>query len=709
MSSVLSMASVNKIKELAEAREYGVAVEILDTQDLTKSLNPQFLRICGEIYSENGRYDDARRILLRAHKMAPEANRIIFSIIELYLKLGYFSLADEYYHQYIFNAGGIDINSDTKNKENQSTDTAHEIPQGSDINTINYIMNKARGSSYKELYDMLFPYYRDNIDEVWTYELFLLCSLLEYKDTADAIAADYIATYKLEGFSGNIKEIQSGKKKPEEFFNIYSETVKEDDNPELEELRAEERAQLEKDYYRMNPKEPEIMIMVDDNDEDIPKSVIKKQMKKSKKKGNEVSEEGLEDVQDVQGESTDDKLKSGLKSIIKKAFKKKNKEEIDELTNEDEQAVGEEQPVPEENELIPEETDNTGESEVAEEAVNADETEIIDSNKSEEFEESEEQEEYNTDGDIGGLEETDNTNDIETEDSDGSKESGTDNADSVEGNEDMREDMQEIKLDLAVDDIVSYEFDDGFAAETDNIEELQGEFDDYYSNPFDKINAYKIIEDEKKKSELELSGKRAEDIAMKMEIDNAEETGFEIQQKEESDSDEVREETEAVAETESEVEEETEAEPEIEAEAEIEAEPEIETEAETETEPEIEAETETETEPEVEAEAETEAEPEIEAEAEIEAEPEVEAEAETEAEPEVETEAETQERTEFRSKIEFPEFSSPLFPDLNKEIGNVVNNFDDIMNKENDKLKEQLLKEEQMQREAEELLAKLGL
>ncbi len=685
MSSVLSMASVNKIKELAEAREYGVAVEILDTQDLTKSLNPQFLRICGEIYSENGRYDDARRILLRAHKMAPEANRIIFSIIELYLKLGYFSLADEYYHQYIFNAGGIDINSDTKNKENQSTDTAHEIPQGSDINTINYIMNKARGSSYKELYDMLFPYYRDNIDEVWTYELFLLCSLLEYKDTADAIAADYIATYKLEGFSGNIKEIQSGKKKPEEFFNIYSETVKEDDNPELEELRAEERAQLEKDYYRMNPKEPEIMIMVDDNDEDIPKSVIKKQMKKSKKKGNEVSEEGLEDVQDVQdvqGENTDDKLKSGLKSIIKKAFKKKNKEEIDELTNEDEQAAGEEQPVSEENELIPEETDDTVESEVIEEAVNDDETEIVDSNKSEEFEESGEQEEYNTDGDIGGLEETDNTKDIETEDSDGSKESGTDNADSVEGNEDMREDMQEIKLDLAVDDIVSYEFDDGFAAETDNIEELQGEFDDYYSNPFDKINAYKIIEDEKKKSELELSGKRAEDIAMKMEIDNAEETGFEIQQKEESDSDEVREETEAVAETESEVEEKTEAEPEIEAEAEVE----------------IEAE------PEVEAEAEAEAEPEVEAEAEAEAELEVEAE-----EPEVETEAETQERTEFRSKIEFPEFSSPLFPDLNKEIGNVVNNFDDIMNKENDKLKEQLLKEEQMQREAEELLAKLGL
>ena len=44
------MTSVNKIKELAEAKEYSLAVEILDSQNLEKSLNPQFYRTCGEVY-----------------------------------------------------------------------------------------------------------------------------------------------------------------------------------------------------------------------------------------------------------------------------------------------------------------------------------------------------------------------------------------------------------------------------------------------------------------------------------------------------------------------------------------------------------------------------------------------------------------------------------------------------------------------------------
>ena len=97
MGSGLSMTSVNKIKELAAAREYSLALEIIDSQDLTKSLNPQFVRLCGEIYVANGRYVDARRTLLRAHKMAPEAKRVIYSLVDLYLRMGYKDLADFYY------------------------------------------------------------------------------------------------------------------------------------------------------------------------------------------------------------------------------------------------------------------------------------------------------------------------------------------------------------------------------------------------------------------------------------------------------------------------------------------------------------------------------------------------------------------------------------------------------------------------------------
>ena len=134
-------------------------------------------------------------------------------------------------------------------------------------------------------------------------------------------------------------------------------------------------------------------------------------------------------------------------------------------------------------------------------------------------------------------------------------------------------------------------------------------------------------------------------------------------------------------------------EPEVEIEEpEVESEPEVETE-EPEEEPELEIE---------ESEVETE-EPEIE-------EPEVES--ELEAEPEAE-------EPEFRvapfttkpekKKLEFPVFKSSLFPDYHKEVKNVENNFDEIMEEAQDKMTENMRKEAQMQKEAEELLASLGI
>ena len=99
MASGLSMASVNKIKELAAAEQYDMAAPILDTQELEKSLNPQFIRICGEVYEHVGRIKDARRFYIRSHIMAPESNRIIFAIISFYLKIGYRTLAKQYLKQ----------------------------------------------------------------------------------------------------------------------------------------------------------------------------------------------------------------------------------------------------------------------------------------------------------------------------------------------------------------------------------------------------------------------------------------------------------------------------------------------------------------------------------------------------------------------------------------------------------------------------------
>ena len=89
MSTGISMSSVNKIKELADNGDYSLALDILEHQDLSKSLSPQFIRICGEVYYENKRYPEARAALVKAHAMAPAGNKIIYSLVKLYLSMGF--------------------------------------------------------------------------------------------------------------------------------------------------------------------------------------------------------------------------------------------------------------------------------------------------------------------------------------------------------------------------------------------------------------------------------------------------------------------------------------------------------------------------------------------------------------------------------------------------------------------------------------------
>ena len=224
MGSGLSMTSINKIKELAEAHEYSLAAPILDSQDLEKSYNPQFLRLCGEIYENVGRLAEARHLYVKAHVLAPEATRIIFSLINYYLKVGYRELADRYFEEYVHFSSGI----------------------GRELSDVRYIMKKAKAPDLIELYDMLYPYYRDNMDVQWSYELLLLSRLLD-KDDIDMIATDYKASFKNSPYLYLIDDIKNEKMTAWDNFFIYAEEEQKDDDPAEEETREMERVQLEKD------------------------------------------------------------------------------------------------------------------------------------------------------------------------------------------------------------------------------------------------------------------------------------------------------------------------------------------------------------------------------------------------------------------------------------------------------------------------------
>ena len=241
MGAGLSMASVNKIKELANSREYSLALELVEHQDLSKSLNPQFLRLCGEIYIKNNRYEDARRCLIMAHRLAPESKRIMYVFVELYLRMGYFELAKTYYDMYMFDAGSCD------SRQMEYVWTKHEHPD-----------------ALKDM-EQLLASYMHNLDYDWSFELYLVYKKEEKKEEAHSLAELYAASFKNSENSDRICAIEKGKESADAYFDVYASVEQEDNDERYDALRSEEAELLAADDLRMHPKEAEITVMYEDS------------------------------------------------------------------------------------------------------------------------------------------------------------------------------------------------------------------------------------------------------------------------------------------------------------------------------------------------------------------------------------------------------------------------------------------------------------
>ena len=261
MGAGLSMASVNKIKELANSREYSLALELVEHQDLSKSLNPQFLRLCGEIYIKNNRYEDARRCLIMAHRLAPESKRIMYVFVELYLRMGYFELAKAYYDMYMFDAGSCD------SRQMEYVWTKHEHPD-----------------ALKDM-EQLLASYMHNLDYDWSFELYLVYKKEEKKEEAHSLAELYAASFKNSENSDRICAIEKGKESADAYFDVYASVEQEDNDERYDALRSEEAELLAADDLRMHPKEAEITVMYEDAF--TPAGSEKKVQKMLKKQGRE--------------------------------------------------------------------------------------------------------------------------------------------------------------------------------------------------------------------------------------------------------------------------------------------------------------------------------------------------------------------------------------------------------------------------------------
>lgn len=705
MGAGLSMASVNKIKELANSREYSLALELVEHQDLTKSLNPQFLRLCGEIYIKNDRYKDARRCLIMAHRLGPESKRVLYTFVELYLRMGYFQLAKTYYDMYMFDANAYDSRD------------------------MEYVWNKhEHADDYKTL-EPLIAGYAHNLDYDWSFELYLLYKKEEKQNEAATLAELYHASFKNSDNSQIILDIEAGKVKVDTYFDIYADTEAVDDDPDMEALRAEEQELLAADDLRMHPKEAEITIMYEDSytpagsEKKVQKMLKKQEREEQRKEKKLLKKQKQQEKAEAAAAAEAEKAETEVESATEE--KKDTEAEAPEIVaDETEQKTSEETTVTEQETAEKASVTETSEQKTAEEASETEAEEPEKEKKKGFFQrrkrKKHEEESETTDADIEETKEvTSESEDVKP--SEEPKESNSDISSEIAETTGQAEDMRHGKGTIAKDVVVVDE-DDGFEAEADTIEELASK--EHVTQETETKEA-EVTTAKKTTFEFQTVELAPEDFEEEYEVDDFSETVDDEfgEMKMPEPKPEIEETVEEEPETELEIEETVEEEPE--AEEEIEEPEVVEPEPEVEAEPELEIEETVEEEPEVEVEIEepeiVEPEPEVESESEPEIEETVVEEA-VEEEPETEEEIEELEeepKEEFhvapfttkpeKKKLDFPVFKSSLFPDYHKEVKIVENNFNEIMEEAQDKMTENMQKEEQMQREAEALLASLGI
>ena len=710
MSTGISMSSVNKIKELADNGDYSLALDILEHQDLSKSLSPQFIRICGEVYYENKRYPEARAALVKAHAMAPAGNKIIYSLVKLYLSMGFTQLAERYFEIYTFNQANKDAGT----------------------YRLEYMIAKAHRKPVNELYSILVSANDVETDEEWDFEMILLHAYIRNREKFDSACVEFRAHYKNSSHLYMLDKLMGGDVDLESMIYCYPDTEMSDDDPEQADTRANENKILEEDDLRMHPKDAKIMIMVED-DAPVTSSMKFKQMWIRSKDKKEQKKEARQEE-----ENSEPKKKSrGLFGLMSRKEEELVEQEMESLKNEN---LDKEQLL---EEVISDTADDAGNTAKPELKAMSSDSEKAPEGKSQDMTEisgeltPEDAAVYNKD------------NDNEYEDSEPVEEDNyvieeePEEVVMVEVDGDDSDDVSDSASDRdSEDDTVVETFDPEFEGDFEDGFEADAEPETLPDEPvesetFDFDKAFESLE------EFEVDDENLEDLMEDAESQNdVQETAVEpgVEQNE-PEVDEVSVEIEPEIEEEFEVD--ADSEPEFEKELEvgaeftIEAEPEAEEEFTIDAEAEIEDEFETEAEPELEEftidaeskesemeEVPVEVEPEVEefeAEAELEIE-ETEAEAESEVEEEFTMEAEDKSEEKIAVETEpekpknngFPVFKSSLFPDYNTENAALYDlsaekDINAEIEADEAKISESLKKEEDLIGETDRLLARLGI
>ena len=139
---------LEEINKLVQDKDYKGAMSIVDSIDWRRVKNVRTLCVVGEIYAANGRYEDSKEIFLLAYHKASIGKNILYRLIEISLRMGDISEAEEFFEEY---------------RQVASNDNTQYILQ--------YKIAKAKNASLNEQIRILEEYKEQEFTEKWSYEL----------------------------------------------------------------------------------------------------------------------------------------------------------------------------------------------------------------------------------------------------------------------------------------------------------------------------------------------------------------------------------------------------------------------------------------------------------------------------------------------------------------------------------------------------------
>lgn len=138
----------DKLKKLAEKKDYETAAKLADTIDWHRVKNMRMLSLVALVYEKVERYSDAKEILLQAYEQAPTGRRLLYKLTEISVKEREFEDAELFYREF---------------SEVAPDDLGRYI--------LRFTILSGKGESLDKQIGILEAYKKREFDEKWAFEL----------------------------------------------------------------------------------------------------------------------------------------------------------------------------------------------------------------------------------------------------------------------------------------------------------------------------------------------------------------------------------------------------------------------------------------------------------------------------------------------------------------------------------------------------------